>query len=63
MSSTDNDDGVTADDGRPTAVPSVVTVEEGALPGELVLCGVLTSNYPGVGHTTACNSYYYQAGY
>ena len=55
MSSGDNDDGVTADDGRPTAGPSVVTEHDGALPGELVLCGVLTSNYPGVGHTTVYN--------
>ena len=48
MSSADNDDGVTAEDGRPTAVEPVLTLEDGALPGKLVLGGLLTSNYPRV---------------
>ena len=48
MSSADNDDGVTADDGCPTAVESVVTVQDPTGPGELVLSGGLASNYPGV---------------
>ena len=52
VGSADDDDGVTADEGRSTAVPGVVALEYRALPGELILCSVLTSNYPGVGHST-----------
>ena len=55
VSSGDDDDGVAADDGGPTAVEGVVTVEYQALPGELILCGVLTSHYPGGRHTTVYN--------
>ena len=52
MSSADNDNRITADDGRSTTVESVVAVQNSTLPGELVLGGRLTSHYPGVDETT-----------
>ena len=52
MSSADNDNRITADDGCSTTIESVVAVEDPALPGELVLGGRLTSHYPGVDETT-----------
>ena len=52
MSSTDDDNRVTAEDGRSTAEESVIIVQDPALPGELILTGVLTSHYSGVGDST-----------
>ena len=52
VSSTDNDDRVTVDDGGATPRPPPGILEDGAHPGELVLCGVFTSNYSGVHLTT-----------
>ena len=54
MSSRDNDDWVTVEEGGPTAVPGVVPGEYPALPWQLVLSGVLAPHYPPVGHTTTC---------
>ena len=52
MGSTDNDNRVTADDGSSTTKESVITSQDPALPRELILRGVLTSNYSGVGNST-----------
>ena len=52
MSSGDDNDGITADDGR-TTDKKIVTSKYHALPRELVLHSGLTSNYPAVGHSTA----------
>ena len=50
---TDNDDRVTADDGRRTPEERVVAVQYPALPGELVLPGVLATGYSAVDPSTA----------
>ena len=52
VGSTDNDDRVTVDNGGSTTVESVVTVQDPTGPGELILSGVLTSHYSGVGDST-----------
>ena len=52
MSRTDNDDGVAADDGCSTPEERVVAVQNSALPGELVLLGVLAADYSTVDPTT-----------
>ena len=52
VSSGDDDDRITADQSRPTPVPGSITVVDAALPRQLVLRGLLTSNYPINGRLT-----------
>ena len=53
VSSGDDNDGVTADNGRTTDW-KIASCKHHALPRELVLLSILTdSNYPSVGHSTA----------
>ena len=53
MSRTDNDNRVAVDDGGSTTEENVITGQDPAGPGELVLHGGLTSHYPRVNLTTA----------
>ena len=52
LGSSDNDERITGEYGGSTTLENILTAQYRALPGKLVLCGVLASNYPRLGDST-----------